>query len=119
MAGGLRDAFPHVVSGAGKAVGGRYRERVFRCAIGGYPIFMSDFTSERAAGAAPADVRIEERAADLLPEERVAGSADAEAQARAILAESDEREADVEAAPDSFLEHRRSDQTAAPDETTR
>jgi hypothetical protein len=32
-----------------------------------------------------------ERRADLLPEERVAGSDDAEAQAEAILEESDER----------------------------
>ncbi|MCO8272710.1 hypothetical protein M1L60_19125 [Actinoplanes sp. TRM 88003] len=65
------------------------------------------------------DDRVGHRAADLLPEERVAGSADPRAQAEAILAESDEREADPEAAPDSFLERRRSDQTADPDETTR
>ncbi|MGK5681242.1 hypothetical protein [Actinoplanes sp. URMC 104] len=63
--------------------------------------------------------RIGQRAADLLPEERATGSADPQAQAEAILAESDEREADLEAAPDSFLEHRRSDQTAEPGETTR
>ena len=69
----------------------------------GYPIFMSDDRTER-------------RAADLLPEERVVGSADPEAQAEAILSESDEREADVEAAPDSFLEHRRSVDTVVPPE---
>ena len=38
------------------------------------------------------DARVEERAL-LLPEERAAGSADPEAQAAAILADSDEREA--------------------------
>jgi hypothetical protein len=65
------------------------------------------------------DDRIEQRAASLLPEEQVVGSADPEAQAEAILAESDEREADPGAAPDSFLERRRSDQTVHPGETTR
>ena len=65
------------------------------------------------------DDRIEQRAAGLLPEERAAGSADPEAQAEAILAESDERESDPEAAPDSFLERRRSDQAAAPGDATR
>lgn len=65
------------------------------------------------------DDRIGHRAADLLPEERVTGSIDPRAQAEAILEESDEREADLEAAPDSFLEHRRSDQTTDPGESTR
>ena len=54
------------------------------------------------------DDRTERRAADLLPEEQAVGSADPEAQAEAILAESDEREADLEAAPSTFLEHRTS-----------
>jgi len=61
------------------------------------------------------DDRIDQRAADLLPEERLAGSADPGAQARAILEESDEREADLQAAPDSFVEHRTSDQTVDPE----
>lgn len=65
------------------------------------------------------DDRIERRAADLLPEELASGSADPRAQAEAILEESDEREDNPEAAPDSFLERRRSDQTAGPGETTR
>ncbi len=65
------------------------------------------------------DDRIDRRAADLLPEEQVTGSADPQAQAAAILADSDEREADLEAAPDSFLEHRRSDQTVDASEITR
>jgi hypothetical protein len=63
------------------------------------------------------DDRTDQRAADLLPEERVAGSADPRAQAEAILSESDEREGDLEAAPDSFLEHRRSGETTSGDTT--
>jgi hypothetical protein len=62
--------------------------------------------------------RTGERAADLLPEERAAGSADPEAQAEAILEESDERE-DGAAAPDTFVEHRTSQQTVEPGDTTR
>jgi len=61
------------------------------------------------------DDRITERAEDLLPEERAAGSADPEAQAQAILEESDEREYGEAPVP----EHRTSDQTVSPDDTTR
>ncbi|MEU4625227.1 hypothetical protein AB0G04_35295 [Actinoplanes sp. NPDC023801] len=57
------------------------------------------------------DDRTARRAADLLPEERAVGSADPEAQAEAILADSDEREDDRGAAPDTVLEHRTSDET--------
>jgi hypothetical protein len=57
--------------------------------------------------------RIESRAEHLLPEERAAGSDDPQAQAAAILADSDKREADPEVAPDSFLERRTSAQTVA------
>jgi hypothetical protein len=65
-------------------------------------------------------VMTEDRAErDLLPEELAAGSADPEAQAEAIMAESDEREADLEAAPDSFVEHRTSAQTMTPGDGTR
>lgn len=76
------------------------------------------------------------RAENLLPEERSAGSDDPEAQAAAILAESDRREAgavrlaesdpettgaerqvaEAAAAPDSFLERRTSEQTVTPPE---
>jgi len=42
------------------------------------------------------DERSEQRAADLLPEERVVGSDDPKRQAEAILADSDEREDDPE-----------------------
>jgi hypothetical protein len=76
---------------------------------GGYWIFMSSSSYDR----------VEQRAAELLPEERSAGSADPQAQAEAVLAESDEREADVDAAPDSFLEHRTAEQAAPPAGTTR
>ena len=65
------------------------------------------------------DDRTGRRAADLLPEERAVGSADPEAQAEAILADSDEREGDLEAAPDSFLEHRGSGQTPTTGDGTR
>jgi hypothetical protein len=60
------------------------------------------------------DDRTDRRAADLLPEERAAGSDDPQAQAAAILADSDDREERPEG-----LEHRRSDQTADADDTTR
>lgn len=55
------------------------------------------------------DERVADRA-ELLPEEQEAGSADPEAQARAILEESDERTASRDAAPDSRVEHRTSDE---------
>lgn len=63
--------------------------------------------------------RVEQRAAELLPEERRAGSADPRSQAEAILSDSDEREADLDAAPDSFLEHRTAGQAGPPVDTTR
>jgi hypothetical protein len=66
------------------------------------------------------DDRTDQRAADLLPEERSAGgSDDPGAQAEAILAESDEREADLAAAPSTVLEHRTSEQTVTPGDGTR
>jgi hypothetical protein len=63
--------------------------------------------------------RVERRAADLLPEELAVGSDDPQAQARAILDESDIRESDPESAPDSFIERRTSAQTVMPDEGQR
>jgi hypothetical protein len=65
------------------------------------------------------DDRTDQRAAELLPEELATGSDDPQAQAAAILADSDEREGDLDAAPDSFVEHRRSDQTVDPGDTSR
>jgi hypothetical protein len=58
------------------------------------------------------DPRSEQRAADLLPEERAAGSADPEAQAEAILAESDDREDNLGLS----RENRTSEETVAPAE---
>lgn len=55
--------------------------------------------------------RVAERA-DLLPEEARAGSDDPEAQAAAILEESDRRIDERDAAPDEFVEHRTSDSVA-------
>ncbi|MGW4500069.1 hypothetical protein ACWENR_15830 [Micromonospora sp. NPDC004336] len=57
--------------------------------------------------------RVESRA-HLLPEEAAVGSDDPQAQADAILEESDIREADRNAAPDTVLERRTSDQTVTP-----
>jgi hypothetical protein len=54
--------------------------------------------------------RYESRANHLLPEEEAVGSDDPQAQAAAILHESDVREDDPHAAPDSFLERRTSQQ---------
>jgi hypothetical protein len=59
--------------------------------------------------------RVDQRAA-LLPEELAAGSDDPRAQAEAVLGDSDVREADQEAAPDSFLERRTSSETVDPGE---
>ncbi len=56
--------------------------------------------------------RVADRA-ELLPEEIEVGSDDPEAQARAILAESDERSASRDAAPDSRVEHRTSDEVVS------
>ena len=79
------------------------------------------FSTLVPAGTPPimSDDRVERRAADLLPEERAAGSSDPELQAEAILAESDEREDAPGAAPSTFLEHRSSDQTVTPADGTR
>ncbi|MCO1599116.1 hypothetical protein M8C17_28570 [Micromonospora sp. RHAY321] len=59
--------------------------------------------------------RVESRA-HLLPEEAAVGSDDPEAQAEAILTDSDIREEDQNAAPDTVLEHRTSDQTVVASE---
>lgn len=54
------------------------------------------------------------RRAELLDDERAVGSDDPDAQARAILEDSDERSEDRSAAPGSIVEHRRSDETVDP-----
>jgi hypothetical protein len=58
--------------------------------------------------------RVHQRAEELLPEEIAAGSADPEAQAEEILAESDARTEDREAPPGESVEHRRSEDTVDP-----
>jgi len=60
------------------------------------------------------DDRVARRAAELTPEEQAAGSDDPEAQAEAILAESDQRQADRSAAPSTHLEERTSEETVEP-----
>ncbi|HYN95759.1 MAG TPA: hypothetical protein VES42_18095 [Pilimelia sp.] len=70
-------------------------------------------SGSQPVGDEPATDRVGRRAAHLLPEERSAGdSADPRVQAEIILAESDIRTADQDAGPDSFVEHRTSDQAA-------
>lgn len=59
------------------------------------------------------DDRVSTRA-ELTAEEKHAGSDDPEAQAAAILEESDERTADRDAAPSTHLEHRSSEDTTEP-----
>jgi hypothetical protein len=60
--------------------------------------------------------RVDARADQLLPEETEAGSDDAQAQAHAILEESDDRQDDGVAGPDAEVEHRTSvDVTPPPD----
>jgi hypothetical protein len=58
--------------------------------------------------------RVQERAAHLLPEERVAGSDDPETQAEQILNDSDAREAFDESMPDLRIDHRQSTDTVEP-----
>jgi hypothetical protein len=61
-----------------------------------------------------ADDRVARRASELTDSEERAGSDDPEAQAEAILAESDERQADRDAAPSTHLEERTSDEATPP-----
>ena len=61
-----------------------------------------------------ADDRIARRAAHLLPEEDAAGSDAPLEQAKVILEDSDARSEDREAAPDSVVEHRTSDEATPP-----
>jgi hypothetical protein len=59
------------------------------------------------------DERVDDRAG-LNPEERTAGVDDPHALAEQVLADSDARSADRNAAPDSSVEHRRSEDTVEP-----
>lgn len=67
-------------------------------------------TAEEGSGPNIDQEDVRARAA-LLPEEQVAGSADPEAQARAILEDSLLRTEVPGAAPSTHLEHRRSEDT--------
>jgi len=58
------------------------------------------------------DDRTDQRAADLLPEERAAGSDDPQAQAAAVLRDSDDREQYRETTPDLRIEHRPPEEAA-------
>ena len=79
--------------------------------LGGAVVFGRP--SGRGTRSTMTDDRVERRAAELLPEERAAGSADPRAQAEAILADSDRREDEPEP-----IEERRADETVGPGETT-
>jgi hypothetical protein len=59
------------------------------------------------------DERVSRRA-ELLAEEKAAGSDDPRAQAESVLADSEERVASRNAAPDTHLEHRTSEETTPP-----
>ena len=50
----------------------------------------------------------------LLPEEKAAGSDDPDAQAAEVLRESELRTLDRDLAPDSFVEHRTSEEATPP-----
>lgn len=59
--------------------------------------------------------QVETRAAHLLPEEEAAGgSDDARRQAELILEDSEIRSLDRDRAPDSYVEHRTSDEATEP-----
>lgn len=60
------------------------------------------------------DDQVERRASGLLPEERAVGSDDPEAQADAILEESDQRSDERNSGPHALVERRTSDETVAP-----
>ena len=61
----------------------------------------------------PDDDQVAKRA-ELLPEEKRAGSDDPEAQAEAILEESEERTVSRDASPSTHLEHRTSEDATPP-----
>lgn len=86
------------------------REDVAEARLGdgpdGYGETMADETTAD-------DPRVRDRA-ELLPEEQAVGSDDPDAQAEAILDESDERRASRRAAPSSTVEHRTSDEVTPP-----
>jgi hypothetical protein len=80
----------------------------------GYAIAMND---EDMPEVDVDDERVATRAAQLTGDEHDVTSSDSKAQARAILEDSAMRTRDRDAAPGSFVEHRRSEDTVPPDDT--
>jgi hypothetical protein len=78
--------------------------RLFPNRPGGYSEIMDEPTAER----------VQQRAEHLLPEERAAGSDDAEKEAASILADSDAREKYAEPTPGLRIDHRTSEETVDP-----
>ena len=82
-----------------------------------HPAWAAGFPVGGAGQVSGMEPRDEERVrsrAELLPEERAAGSEDPKAQAEAVLADSDERTEVPGAAPDTVLERRSSGEAADP-----
>jgi deazaflavin-dependent oxidoreductase (nitroreductase family) len=77
------------------------------------PSDVGSTTALGTRGGMPDDEHVAKRA-ELLPEEKVVGSDDPEAQAEAILEESEERTASRDASPGTHLEHRTSDEVTPP-----
>jgi membrane protease YdiL (CAAX protease family) len=71
-------------------------------------------TGYRTGMSEPEPDRVRQRAGNLLPEERAAGTDDPLAQAEAILADSDSRERHGERGPDPVVDHHRADEAADP-----
>jgi hypothetical protein len=80
----------------------------------GYAIAMTD---EDMSEVEVDEERVATRAAQLVGDEHDVSSEDARAQARALLEDSEMRTRDRDAAPGSFVEHRRSEDTVPPDDT--
>ncbi|MEZ5408019.1 MAG: hypothetical protein R2761_08345 [Acidimicrobiales bacterium] len=74
---------------------------------------QSDTDHDHETAPEPVEERVATRAGGLTPEEQEAGSDDPEAQARAILAESEDRIAEQAAEPDD-VERRTSDEATEP-----
>jgi hypothetical protein len=83
-----------------------------RASENGYATAMND---EDNSDVDVDEERVATRAAQLLGDAHDISSEGAKAQARAILEDSEMRTRDRDAAPGSFVEHRRSEDTVPPD----
>jgi len=113
-----REQLEPVAPGVEVEVGDQHRGLVTR-GLHEHPAWARGLLGAAAGqepGMDPDQERVRHRADELLPEERVAGSDDPQAQAAAILADSDEREYDPQAAPDTVLERRTSAEATDPPE---